>query len=80
MTATADCDQPPGSAPSSRRHPVVDGHNDLLWEAREQVGYDFDRLDIEAGGTPTHTDLPRLRAGRGRRAVLVGLRAGLPER
>lgn len=45
------------------RHPVVDGHNDLLWEAREQVGYDFDRLDIGAGGTPTHTDLPRLREG-----------------
>ena len=45
------------------RHPVIDGHNDLLWEAREQVRYDFDRLDIEAGGTPTHTDLPRLREG-----------------
>lgn len=45
------------------RQPVVDGHNDLLWEARERVGYDFDRLDIEAGGTPTHTDLPRLREG-----------------
>lgn len=45
------------------RHPVMDGHNDLLWEAREQVGYDFDRLDIGAGGTPTHTDLPRLREG-----------------
>ncbi|GAA2168507.1 dipeptidase [Pedococcus bigeumensis] len=62
MTATAD-------ATSARirallaRHPVVDGHNDLLWEAREQVGYDFDRLDLEAGGTPTHTDLPRLREG-----------------
>lgn len=60
--ATAD-------APSLRisallaRQPVVDGHNDLLWEARERVGYDFDRLDIEAGGTPTHTDLPRLREG-----------------
>jgi membrane dipeptidase len=45
------------------RHPVVDGHNDLLWEAREQVGYDFDRLDVGAGGTPTHTDLPRLVEG-----------------
>src|SRR6476620_12372545 len=62
MTATAD-------APTARisallaRHPVVDGHNDLLWEAREQVGYDFDRLDLAAGGTPTHTDLPRLREG-----------------
>jgi membrane dipeptidase len=45
------------------RHPVVDGHNDLLWEAREQVGYDFDRLDV-GGHTPsTHTDLPRLAEG-----------------
>ena len=44
-------------------HPVVDGHNDLAWEARERVGYDWDRLDIARGGCPTHTDLPRLRAG-----------------
>jgi membrane dipeptidase len=44
-------------------HPVIDGHNDLLWEAREQAGYDFDRLDVGAGGTPTHTDLPRLAQG-----------------
>jgi membrane dipeptidase len=44
-------------------HPVVDGHNDLAWEARELAGYDFDRLDIEAGTTATQTDLPRLRAG-----------------
>lgn len=45
------------------RHPVIDGHNDLLWEARERVGYDFDRLDVGAGVTPTHTDLPRLAEG-----------------
>ena len=44
-------------------HPVVDGHNDLLWSARELTGYDFARLDVGAGGTPTHTDLPRMRAG-----------------
>lgn len=44
-------------------HPVVDGHNDLLWEARAQVAYDFSRLDVGAGCTPTHTDLPRMRAG-----------------
>jgi membrane dipeptidase len=44
-------------------HPVVDGHNDLPWAARDLVGYDFDRLDLAAGGTPTHTDLPRLAAG-----------------
>jgi membrane dipeptidase len=46
-----------------RHHPVLDGHNDLPWEARKQAGYDFDRLDIEAGTDSTHTDLPRLRAG-----------------
>jgi membrane dipeptidase len=62
MTATADATSARISALLGR-HPVIDGHNDLLWEAREQVGYDFDRLDIEAGGTPTHTDLPRLRQG-----------------
>lgn len=62
MTATADATTARISA-LLERHPVIDGHNDLLWEAREQVGYDFDRLDIEAGGTPTHTDLPRLREG-----------------
>ena len=44
-------------------HPVLDGHNDLPWEARERAGYDWDRLDISQPGGPTHTDLPRLRAG-----------------
>ncbi len=44
-------------------HPVIDGHNDLLWAARVATAYDFDRLDVGAGGTPTHTDLPRMRAG-----------------
>ena len=46
-----------------RRHPVVDGHNDLPWEAREQSGYDFDRLDIGGDVATTCTDVPRLRAG-----------------
>jgi membrane dipeptidase len=45
-----------------RSQPVIDGHNDLLWEARQRVGYDFDRLDV-GGDCPTHTDLPRLRRG-----------------
>lgn len=44
-------------------HPVIDGHNDLLWTARVEAAYDFSRLDVGAGGTPTHTDLPRMRAG-----------------
>ncbi len=49
-------------------HPVIDGHNDLLWEARARDAYALldrvgTRLDVGAGGTPTHTDLPRMRAG-----------------
>jgi Zn-dependent dipeptidase, microsomal dipeptidase homolog len=46
-----------------RRHPLIDGHNDLAWEAREQTGYDFDRLDLARRQGSTQTDLPRLRAG-----------------
>lgn len=46
-----------------RETPLVDGHNDLLWELRKQCGYDFERIDI-AGDCPTlHTDLPRARRG-----------------
>lgn len=45
------------------RHPLVDGHNDLPWEARVQVGYDFGRLDLRHRVATTQTDLPRLRAG-----------------
>lgn len=47
-----------------REHPVWDGHNDLPWEARDQVAYDWARLDVAAGTEGrTHTDVPRLRAG-----------------
>lgn len=46
------------------RHPVIDGHNDLPWALRKQVGYDLDRRDIATDQSCTlHTDLPRLRAG-----------------
>ena len=44
-------------------HPLIDGHNDLPWEARMQAGYDFERLDISTPVASTVTDLPRLRAG-----------------
>ncbi|EAP99560.1 putative dipeptidase [Janibacter sp. HTCC2649] len=44
-------------------HPVWDGHNDLPWEARKQVGYDLDRLDISGDVATTHTDIPRMRRG-----------------
>jgi membrane dipeptidase len=46
-----------------RRHPLIDGHNDLPWQARQQSGYDFQRLDLAQPVGTTHTDLPRLRAG-----------------
>jgi membrane dipeptidase len=46
-----------------RSHPLIDGHNDLPWEARTQAGYDFDRLDLSTRLATTHTDLPRLREG-----------------
>jgi membrane dipeptidase len=46
------------------RAPVIDGHNDLLWEARNKVGYDFERLDISSSQPEVHTDIPRIREGR----------------
>lgn len=61
---------PSTASPSAARaasvltaHPIFDGHNDLPWEARNQVHCDWSVFDIAAGGLPTHTDLPRLRAG-----------------
>ncbi|MGW0938996.1 dipeptidase [Streptomyces sp. NPDC002666] len=45
-------------------YPVVDGHNDLPWALREQVGYDLDARDIATDQSAhLHTDIPRLRAG-----------------
>jgi membrane dipeptidase len=44
-------------------HPLIDGHNDLVWEARVLAGYDFDVLDL-SGRTPTQTDWPRAASGR----------------
>lgn len=44
--------------------PVVDGHNDLPWAMRNQVGYDLDAIDLAADQRGRlHTDLDRLRAG-----------------
>jgi membrane dipeptidase len=45
-------------------YPVIDGHNDLPWALRKQVGYDFIQRDISTDQSDhLHTDLPRLRAG-----------------
>ncbi len=47
-----------------KRSPVIDGHNDLPWEMRERVKYDFDRIDIAKPQPQLMTDIPRLRTGR----------------
>ena len=44
-------------------HPVIDGHNDLLWAMRDLNGYDFVAYDVGERQSQTHTDLPRLREG-----------------
>jgi len=60
-----------------RRFPLIDGHNDLPWELREQAqrgGGDVSTLSLAPGDPAgvnlaapvagTHTDLPRLASGR----------------
>ena len=46
--------------------PLIDGHNDLPWELRENHGGSVDNLAVDRSGgdKPLMTDLPRLRAGR----------------
>ena len=44
-------------------HPVIDGHNDLLWTMRDLNDYDFEAYDVGERQTQTHTDLPRMRDG-----------------
>ncbi len=42
--------------------PLVDGHNDLVWEIRGEANRDVAAYDLRTR-TPGHTDIPRLRAG-----------------
>jgi membrane dipeptidase len=46
-----------------RRHPLIDGHNDLPWAHRGRAGYDLDLLDIAKAVPSLQTDIGRLRAG-----------------
>jgi membrane dipeptidase len=46
-----------------RRHPLVDGHNDLPWAIRDQFGGDPVRARLAEPVPQTQTDLPRLAAG-----------------
>ena len=59
-----------GASPEARARrvleqtPLIDGHNDLPWEIRQQEDHpmDVDAYDLRRA-TPGHTDLARLRAG-----------------
>ncbi|MGL4512647.1 MAG: dipeptidase [Lacipirellulaceae bacterium] len=42
---------------------VIDGHNDMPWEIRQQGSSDFSKLDIAVSQPTLQTDLPRLREG-----------------
>lgn len=53
--------RPTGVAPGS--FPVIDGHNDLPWAAREGSGYAVAGLDGDGGASAFQTDLARLERG-----------------
>ena len=42
------------------RFPILDGHNDLAWEMRDQFDYDIDAYPLDVRGDRTQTDLVRL--------------------
>ena len=46
-----------------RRHPLVDGHNDLPWAIRDEFGGDPVRARLAEPVPQTQTDLPRLATG-----------------
>jgi membrane dipeptidase len=46
-----------------RRSLVIDGHNDMPWEIRQQGDSKFDKLDISKRQSTLHTDIPKLREG-----------------
>jgi membrane dipeptidase len=46
-----------------RDAPLIDGHNDLLWELRKRVRYDLSKLDPAVEQPDLMTDFSRLRAG-----------------
>lgn len=73
LVATPAAAQPSPEAVAEaalKRAPVFDGHNDVPWELRGQVGnvinnFDFrDTTKPKPDGTVMHTDIQRLRQGR----------------
>ena len=53
----------PETAAFHRTLLVADGHNDLPWAIRDDLGGNFAAFDLAAGVPQLHTDIPRLRAG-----------------
>src|SRR5580765_113410 len=45
------------------RAPLIDGHNDVLWELRTKVAYDLDAYDLAEARPELMTDLARIRVG-----------------
>jgi membrane dipeptidase len=45
------------------RFPLIDGHNDLPWEIRDQFASDLGRVDLRGRVPTTDTDIPRLVEG-----------------
>jgi membrane dipeptidase len=43
--------------------PMIDGHNDYPWAAREHADRDLDKVDVTEPQPKLHTDIARLRAG-----------------
>ena len=43
---------------------LFDGHNDLPWTLRENLGSDLSKVDLRRRGATVDTDIPRLREGR----------------
>jgi membrane dipeptidase len=52
-----------GIAELLRRAPLIDGHNDLLWELRKAREQGDGLPDVGRGAPGLHTDLPRLEEG-----------------
>lgn len=46
-----------------RRHPLIDGHNDLPWVIRNAAGGDVAAFDLAREHPETDTDIPRLKQG-----------------
>jgi membrane dipeptidase len=46
-----------------RNAPLIDGHNDVLWELRTKAAYDLDRLDLAEDRPELMTDIARIRSG-----------------